>query len=324
VCALPLTEGDWCGACLARAPAWDAAVAAYAYAFPVDALIAAYKYRGDLALAPLLAAGVVEAAAATVDVLVPVPLSAARLRQRGFNQARELARVIGRELALPVLPKACRRVTDTVPQASLPWRERTRNVKRAFVCDADLSGLRVAVVDDVMTTGATMNELAKVVTRCGASRVEAWVVARALPRRAPGRPVSRASLPGGELQDRSLALARGDHFPDRDRTEHRLLSRLLVEAHKGAIEPEHEGLRIDVSAVTSSERDTGSFRTHTQQRISLRAERDEQHREQCVAGTAIERPREAGAHPADMPERQDAKSVRETDHGSSGAIEPRP
>jgi ComF family protein len=180
VCALPLTSGSTCGNCLQGAPAYDTVSAAYAYAFPVDALIQAFKYRGDLSLAPLLAAHLVREVTANVDVIVPMPLAPARLRERGFNQAHELARRVGGALALPVLLSACRKVTETPPQAALPWTERARNVRGAFVCDVQLAGKRVAIIDDVMTTGATLNELARNIKRAGASHVQGWVIARTL------------------------------------------------------------------------------------------------------------------------------------------------
>jgi ComF family protein len=181
VCALPLPGGSTCGACLKRPPAYDEVHARYAYAFPVDALIHAYKYGGDLALARVLAAHLTGTEPPVADVLIPMPLAPARLRERGFNQALELARILGRRFDLPVLAQACRKVADTAPQAALPWTERARNVRGVFVCDAQLTGLRVAVVDDVMTTGATLNELARNLKRAGAVRVAAWVVARTLP-----------------------------------------------------------------------------------------------------------------------------------------------
>jgi len=180
VCALPLTSGNTCGNCLDRAPAYDSVTAAYSYAFPVDALIRAFKYGGDLSLARLLAAHLVREVTANIDAIVPMPLAAARLRERGFNQAYELARRVGRALALPVLVSACRKVTETPPQAALPWTERARNVRGAFVCDVELTGKRVAIIDDVMTTGATVNELARNIKRAGASHVQSWVIARTL------------------------------------------------------------------------------------------------------------------------------------------------
>lgn len=180
VCALPLPAGSTCAACLERVPSYDSIHAAYAYGFPVDALIHAYKYGARLSLAPLLAAAVAREACAGIDALIPMPLAPRRLRERGFNQAHELARHLGRALHLPVLGQACRKVADTPPQAALPWSARARNVRGAFVCEADLTGRRVAIIDDVMTTGATLNELARNVKRAGAAHVSGWVVARTL------------------------------------------------------------------------------------------------------------------------------------------------
>lgn len=182
VCALPLATGSLCGACLARPPRFDRLAAALAYCFPADALIAAFKYGRRLALAPALAAIVARAPREAVDAIVPMPLAPRRLAERGFNQALEIARPLAQASGARLLPGACRKVVDTPPQAALPWAERAKNVRRVFVCDAELTGLRVAVVDDVLTTGATLNELARVLRKAGAERVEGWVVARTLPR----------------------------------------------------------------------------------------------------------------------------------------------
>ena len=182
VCALPLTSGSVCGACLVRPPRFDAVEAAFAYRFPVDALILAFKYGGRLALARGLGELLARVATRDVDAIVPMPLARARLAERGFNQALEIARVVAMLTGVPLLRDACRKVADTPPQAALPWRERAKNVRRAFVCDTDLEGRRIAVVDDVLTTGATLNELARVLRRAGAVEVVGWVVARTLPR----------------------------------------------------------------------------------------------------------------------------------------------
>jgi len=186
VCALPLASGSVCGACLDRPPRFDRVTAALAYRYPADGLIHACKYGRRLALARLLGGLLAQRVArdgdADVDALVPMPLSDARLAERGFNQALEIARVVATSTGIPLLARACRKVADTPAQASLPWKERARNVRRAFVCDAGLDGLRVAVVDDVLTTGATLNELARVMRRAGAAEVRGWVVARTLPR----------------------------------------------------------------------------------------------------------------------------------------------
>lgn len=180
-CALPIPDGDICGACLDHPPRYDHAAAAFAYDFPVDALIHSLKYGGNLAVATALGDALGGTVTAHADFIIPMPLSPQRVRERGFNQALEIARCVSRMTGIPVL-NACRKVMETRPQAALPWKERAKNVRGAFVCDAALGGKRVAVIDDVMTTGATLNELAKNLRRAGAVHISAWVVARTLPR----------------------------------------------------------------------------------------------------------------------------------------------
>lgn len=112
---------------------------------------------------------------------MPMPLHPGRLRERGFNQSLEIAKKISRWLDIPLSADACQRTRDTPSQAGLKWKERRRNVRGAFACDQDLSGKRIAVLDDVMTTGATLNEISRILKERGASEVSAWVVARTLP-----------------------------------------------------------------------------------------------------------------------------------------------
>jgi ComF family protein len=185
VCALPTPDAQVCGSCLAQPPAFDATVAAYAYAFPVDRLVQAFKYQGRLALAEWCAVAIVAARARRTATLpqrlIALPLSPARQRERGFNQAAEIARQIAAETHAAFVSRGVRRIRATPPQAALPWPERARNVRDAFACDVDLTGLDVAVVDDVMTTGATLAEFARTLKTAGARRVENWVVARTLP-----------------------------------------------------------------------------------------------------------------------------------------------
>lgn len=183
VCALPLPAPGLCGSCLAAPPAFDATTAACDYAWPVDRLIHALKYAGNLACAATLAELMVPAvrAARRPDLLVPVPLSPDRLAGRGFNQALELARLLGRSLEIPVAPAACERRRHTAPQAGLARATRAANVRRAFSCPSPLDGHVVAVVDDVMTTGATLHEVAAALKAAGAAQVLAWVAARTPP-----------------------------------------------------------------------------------------------------------------------------------------------
>lgn len=182
-CALPTPDGSICGRCLKRKPQFDRSVAVFAYAFPLDQLVQALKFGERLLLANSLADRLAQAVTIPSDCIVPMPLHPARLRQRGFNQSLELARRIARKLDLPLLPHACQRVRDTPPQSELAWKERGKNVRKAFACTQDFSGQHVAMVDDVMTSGASLNELALALRRAGASEISAWVVARTLPRK---------------------------------------------------------------------------------------------------------------------------------------------
>jgi len=184
VCALPAPPGSVCGDCLARPPPFRAAVAAFVYAFPVDRLVHALKYGGQLALAEPLALALIGAidrrARPPPDAVVALPLSPARQRERGFNQASEIARRVARAFGRPLVPGLAR-ARDSPPQAALAWADRARNVRGAFLANPLLAGRRVAIVDDVMTTGATLATAARAARRAGALDVEAWVVARTLP-----------------------------------------------------------------------------------------------------------------------------------------------
>lgn len=183
-CAAFSSTGETCGACLRKPPAYEATIAAYAYRFPVDSLVQEYKYGRRLALAGWFAEALIEATRRLPrpDRIVAMPLSAARLRERGFNQALEIARGVGRALRVSVAMELCSKIRETQPQVELPWERRAANVRGAFACNERLDAERVAIVDDVMTTGASLNELSRVLKRAGAASVQAWVVARALPR----------------------------------------------------------------------------------------------------------------------------------------------
>lgn len=181
-CALPMAAAAVCGRCLADPPAYDATVAVFDYAFPVDTLIQGLKFRGELALAPLLGDGLADKIAAgaipAVGLVIPAPMHADRVAQRGFNQAMEIARRVAARLQIPLCADLCVRVRATPPQTELPWKGRRDNVRGAFRCRGTPRANAVAVVDDVMTTGATMNEIAATLKEAGATRVVNWVVAR--------------------------------------------------------------------------------------------------------------------------------------------------
>lgn len=172
-----------CGRCQHQPPAFDATLALYTYAAPLDRLVQRIKYSGDLALArelgEQLAIRVMESNPAHPDLLVPVPLHVSRLRTRGYNQAVELARPLSRRLCVSMDHRLVTRTRATAPQQDLNRRERARNLRNAFAVHGDLGGRQVAIVDDVMTSGATVASLAKALKRAGAGRVSVWVLARA-------------------------------------------------------------------------------------------------------------------------------------------------
>jgi ComF family protein len=180
-CALPSPGAAVCGRCLADAPHYDATVAALAYRFPADTLVHSLKFRGQLALAPLMGDLLTEKIRERIDLVVPVPLSRERLRERGYNQAAEIARRVAKARRVRLELTIIARERNTQAQADLPWSERARNVRGAFRCERSLDGAAIAVVDDVMTTGATLDELAATLKRAGAARVVNWVVARTFP-----------------------------------------------------------------------------------------------------------------------------------------------
>jgi ComF family protein len=181
LCALPTPAANICGACLKRAPHFDATQAVFCYEFPVDSLIQSLKYAHRLASADFLGEMLAQISTSPrPDLIVPVPLSAARLAQRGFNQAVEIARPLARALGAPLEISQIHRRRDTTPQTSLPWKERAKNIRHAFACKIDLTGKTVMLVDDVMTTGATLDELARTLKAHGATRVECRVLARTL------------------------------------------------------------------------------------------------------------------------------------------------
>jgi ComF family protein len=182
-CGLPTPEGSACGPCTRRPPPFAATHAAFVYAFPVDRLMHAFKYGGALAYADFFAAAMGATAPNAVgrpDLIVPMPLARTRQRERGFNQAHEIARRIAHRQQLPLAP-ALVRLRDTPAQAGLRWRERARNVRDAFAALPVVAGRSIAIVDDVMTTGASLAAAATAARRAGALRVEAWVAARTLP-----------------------------------------------------------------------------------------------------------------------------------------------
>lgn len=184
-CGLRLASGaPRCGECLREPLPFARCRCAVDYGFPWDALIAGFKYHGRAELATPLARQLVAALAPAdrdgPELVVPVPLAPARLAERGYDQAWELARRVARALGRPALATALERLDGRVPQAGLRRSERRRNLRGAFRAARPerLAGRRVALVDDVMTTGATAAEATLALQAAGASEVVVWTLAR--------------------------------------------------------------------------------------------------------------------------------------------------
>lgn len=185
ICATPVASAGFpCDRCLRRRPAFDGAFVPYRYKFPLVELIHRLKYGGQVAIArilgTLLARRLAERGLPAVDAIVPVPLHPAREARRGYNQAREIAGFAAELLQLPVEDRLALRIRNTDEQAALPAIVRRVNVSGAFEVRAQKPVPRsIAIVDDVLTTGATVDALARVLRRAGCRHIEVWAVARA-------------------------------------------------------------------------------------------------------------------------------------------------
>lgn len=186
LCALPLPKHGLCPSCQLRPPPFARTIAALRYEYPADRLIQRFKFEERpgyaLTLGVLLARIAAALSDPLPDALVPVPLHRGRLAERGYNQSLELAKTVAAEIGLPLLPRACRRVRPTLAQSSLDPAARRRNIRGAFSIEPQSLPPRLAIVDDVMTSGQTVTELARVLRQGGVVWIEVWCLARAVRR----------------------------------------------------------------------------------------------------------------------------------------------
>jgi len=188
ICALPLSAaGLTCGQCLKQPPAFEQVIAPWTYRFPLDSLITRFKHQSQWPLGRLLGELLAQALRERFDdglprpdLLLPVPMATRRLRQRGYNQAAMLANWLSQSLEISADEHRLRRVQDTIAQQELDARARRRNLLNAFALapGAKVEGLHLALVDDVLTTGATAESLARLLMKAGARRVDVYCLAR--------------------------------------------------------------------------------------------------------------------------------------------------
>ena len=180
-CGIPLAANGECGACLGQHSTLTQTRAVFVYGFPLDRLVPRFKFHRDLAAGRLMSGLMAQSlgSAPRPNAIVPVPLHPHRMRQRGYDQALELARPLATVLGLPLRQELLQRVRSTAPQSELDAGQRQRNVARAFAVPSHTRPPdHVALVDDVMTTGATLHAAARALLDAGAERVDAWVCAR--------------------------------------------------------------------------------------------------------------------------------------------------
>lgn len=185
-CALPLTatanQARICGACIAKTPVFDQCLAPLIYQAPIDSLIGSFKFRQNLSSGRLLSQLLLDylqlQGVTMPDLIIPVPLHPKRLVERGFNQSLEVARSVSRQLGVPLDFTSCVRTQFTAPQMTLEKHRRLHNLKGAFEIHGNVRCSHLVLLDDVVTTGATVSELARLFKKQGMQRVDVWAVAR--------------------------------------------------------------------------------------------------------------------------------------------------
>lgn len=186
-CALKLPDDapkQLCGHCIKNPPFFYKTIALFCYEDIIIKLLTRLKFHQELNVAKLVAhlfcEQLINKKIRLPDILLAVPLHKKRLRKRGYNQALEIAKPIAKKFNIPLLKKACVRIRDTKPQIELPAKSRKQNIKNAFEIKKSMVGLSIAIIDDVMTTGNTVNELSKALMKSGAKQVEIWCIARTI------------------------------------------------------------------------------------------------------------------------------------------------
>jgi len=183
-CAQPVTGSSQCGACQKNPPPFDATFVACDYRFPMPELISRVKFQKQFVTGRILGELLClqqHKYPVKPDLIIPMPLHVKRLRERQFNQALEIARPLANAWNIPIMPRVCQRIKPTLAQSSLNFQSRQSNIKGAFHTEMSFTHQHVAIVDDVLTTGSTVRELATTLKKAGAAKISVWCVARSLP-----------------------------------------------------------------------------------------------------------------------------------------------
>jgi len=183
ICALPTVKNHVCSSCLQHPPSFQNCFTVCTYEYPIDALICEMKFRQRPEIAYALVRELYSRQlgypGSRPDVIIPVPMHKRRMMQRGYNQALELSRAINKYSGIPVDSRSCRRARYTVPQINVPAKQRKTNVRSVFKISGPINYRYAMIVDDVITTGSTVNEIASLLIRTGVKRVCVWALARA-------------------------------------------------------------------------------------------------------------------------------------------------
>jgi len=181
-CAMPTTHAQLCGKCLNHPPEQDLSFSLFRYHNPIDRLIADFKYHDKLYLSQLFSNLMSEQLITRPlpQLIIPIPLHAKRLIQRGYNQSLELAKALSKQLNIPLSNHTLSRVKNTPPQASLPFKQRKNNIQNAFSLNNSNIPSHLALIDDVLTTGHTANAAVKCLQQKGVETIELWTIARTI------------------------------------------------------------------------------------------------------------------------------------------------
>lgn len=182
-CAAPVKNAQICGRCLQLPPYQDLSFSLYRYEGSIRRCITAFKYKKQLQFSALFArqmANMISGRQQLPDCIVPIPLHPKRIRQRGYNQAAEVGKLLASTLNIDYRPELLHRVRLTRSQSELPFKQRKKNMRNAFACDQQPLPPHIAILDDVMTSGYTAGEAAKVFKRRGVEIIEVWTIARTI------------------------------------------------------------------------------------------------------------------------------------------------